>query len=177
MRTTRTPATTDPQVIHRAAQPYVAIRKLVTLHNPAEITDELPELLGWLARRRIEPVGPLFFKYSQVRMLGLLDLEVGIPVATATSPATASAADGRVLAGVLPEGRFASVTHAGHPDELLEVTAELLDWGSERGLGWDLSETGPGQTWGLRLELYRTDPALQRDPSDWETELIIRLAA
>jgi hypothetical protein len=173
MRTTSTPASTDPQVIHRAAQPYVAIRKLVTPHNPAEITDELPGLLGWLARRGIEPVGAPFFKYSQVRMLDLLDLEVGIPIATASA---ASADDGRVLAGVLPEGRFASVTHAGHPDELLNVTAELLDWGSQQGLRWDLSETGPGQTWGLRLELYRTDPALQCDPSDWETELIIRLA-
>jgi effector-binding domain-containing protein len=85
--------------------------------------------------------------------------------------------DGDVRSGVLPAGRYATVTHLGHPDQLIDATAALLDWAAEQGLQWDMSETDDGQRWGgCRLEVYNTDPAEEPDMNKWETELAFRLA-
>ncbi len=181
---------TEPHLIDRAEQPYVAIRKLVPMETLGQVADEPSLLFRRLTASGIEPVGAPFFKYNVIRMPHLMDVEVGIPVPVAMAddqliraaraddhqgPGT-PAGEGQILVGVLPGGRFASVTHIGHPDGLLEAIAALLDWGSEQGLQWDMSETDQGQTWGLRLELYKTDPAIEPDLNKWETELVFRLA-
>jgi len=96
---------------------------------------------------------------------------------TTSSTWTASSrSSGRAGGGALPAGRYATVTHVGHPDELLAVTAALLDWATEQGLAWDATETDRGERWGCRLEVFRTDPREEPDPSRWETELAFRLA-
>jgi effector-binding domain-containing protein len=184
---TWTRTTIEPKLIDRAEQPYVAIRRQVTMGTLAEVADELPSLFEWLAGKGIDPAGPPFFKYNAIRMPDLLDVEVGVPVRQVPEPEEAHSseeahsndripADDRMLIGVLPGGRFASVTHVGHPNGLLEATGALLDWGSEQGLRWDMSETDQGENWGLRLELYKTDPAIEPDLNKWETDLVFRLA-
>lgn len=57
-----------------------------------------------------------------------LEIEAGVPVRTAVKGAD------EILAGILPAGRYATVTHVGHPDALIEVTAALLDWAAAQGL-------------------------------------------
>ena len=160
----------EPSLIDRAEQPYVAIRRLVSPATLAEVADDRPGLYGWLAERGLKPAGAPFFRYNVIGPPDLLDVEIGVRLAAATT------GDELVRAGVLPGGRFACVTHSGHPDGLLDVTAALLDWGSDQGLRWDLSQTDGGQTWGLRLELYKTDPVVEPDLNQWETELLVRLA-
>jgi effector-binding domain-containing protein len=159
-----------PSIVERAEQPYVAVSGLVTMQTIGAIADRLPEVFGWLAARGLEPAGAPFLKYDLIDMEQRLEVEVGVPVAAAAT------ADGEVRAGVLPAGRYATVTHVGHPDELVEATASLLAWAAEQGLAWDLTETPEGQRWGCRLEVYKTDPAEQPDMSKWETELLFRLA-
>jgi effector-binding domain-containing protein len=66
-----------------------------------------------------------------------LEVENGVPVA---APA---GGEGEVISGVLPAGRYATVTHVGHPSELFEATKALLDWAAGQGLTWDMS---PGET-------------------------------
>jgi effector-binding domain-containing protein len=169
----------EPRLIDRAEQPYVAIRRLVSPATLVEVADDLPRLCGWLAERGLKPAGAPFFKYNVIGLTDLLAVEVGIPlldVQVGVRLQAATTGDERVRAGVRPAGRFACVTHVGSPDGLLDVTAALLDWGSERGLRWDLSQTDRGQTWGLRLELYKTDPTVEPDLNAWETELLVRLA-
>jgi effector-binding domain-containing protein len=159
-----------PRIVERAEQPYVAIAGLVTMQTIGAIADRHPEVFGWLAARGIEPAGAPFFRYNRIDMERQLEVEAGVPVA-AVAPA-----DGEVLAGVLPAGRYATVTHVGHPDGLVAVTAALLDWAAEQGLAWDMTETPEGQRWGCRLEVYETDPAEQPEMGKWETELLFRLA-
>jgi effector-binding domain-containing protein len=84
--------------------------------------------------------------------------------------------DDLVVAGVLPAGRYATVTHTGHPSELVKVTGALLDWAAEQGLTWDVSPSKDGDRWGARLEFYLTDPAEEPDMSKWQTQLAFRLA-
>jgi effector-binding domain-containing protein len=159
-----------PRIVERPEQPYVAISGQVTMQTIGAIADRLPEVFVWLAEHDLEPAGAPFFKYNLVDMKRRLDIEVGVPVAAAAQ------GDGEVHAGLLPAGRYATVTHLGHPDQLIDATAALLDWAAEQGLQWDMSETDDGQRWGCRLEVYNTDPAEEPNMNKWETELAFRLA-
>ena len=161
---------TQPMIIERTAQPYVSIRRVVPMDGLAALADEIPGVFEWLAARGVEPDGAPFFKYNVLWHSGALDVEAGIPVPGEVI------GDDRVQAGVLLGGWFAGVTHFGHFDGLREVTADLLDWGSEHGVTWDMTDTDGAEHWGLRLELYKTNPALEPDPAKWETELLFRLA-
>src|SRR6266705_1115288 len=88
----------------------------------------------------------------------------------------AVAGDDRVVAGVLPAGRYATLTHAGHPSELMAATKALLDWAAEQGLIWDVTPGADGDRWACRLENYLTDPSQEPDMSKWVTQLAFKLA-
>jgi effector-binding domain-containing protein len=161
----------EPTVEMRGAQPYVAARGVVTMTTIGAVADRIPEVFGWLAARGIEPAGAPFLKYNVIDMQGQLEVEAGVPVAAAVD-----GADGEIFSAVLPAGRYATVTHVGHPDDLMDLTAGLLDWAERQDLRWDMAETADGQRWGCRLETYFTDPRVEPDPGKWETELAFRLA-
>jgi effector-binding domain-containing protein len=161
----------EPRIVERTSQPYVAIREFVTMRSiGAAIERRMREVFGWLAGHRIPPDGPPFVKYNVIDMERELEIEVGVPV-TAEPPV-----DGDLLSGTLPAGRYASVTHVGHPDGLVEATSALLDWAAERGVEWDVSDAGEGQRWGCRLEVYQTDPDEEPDMNAWRTDLVLRVA-
>jgi|ERR1700678_828237 effector-binding domain-containing protein len=157
-------------IVERTAQPYVAIRAHVTMQDLASVVPPLNgEVFGWLAARGIAPAGPPFWKYNVIDMEHELEVEAGTPVAGQVT------GDDRVLAGVLPAGRYVTMRHTGHPQTLYDATVTLLDWAAERGLTWDTSLTPEGELWGCRLEIYLTDPEVQPDLDKWETELAFRL--
>jgi effector-binding domain-containing protein len=160
----------QPSIVERAAQPYVGITRRVTMRTIPEIADRIPEVFGWLAARGVEPAGPPFLRFDLIQMSRELEVEAGVPVAAAP------AGDDVVRPGVLPAGRYATTVHIGHPDELIGVTANLLDWAAAQNLRWDMADTAEGQRWGCRLEIYHTNPAEVPDPARWETELAFRLA-
>jgi effector-binding domain-containing protein len=135
-----------------------------------EAADRLPEVFGWLGSRGIELADAPFFKYNVVDMDRELEIEVGIPVAEPVE------GEGDVVAGTLPAGRYVTVTHAGHPDELVQVITDMFAWADDQGLEWDADETPAGERWACRLEFYRTDPAVEPDMNKWETVLAFKLA-
>jgi effector-binding domain-containing protein len=159
-----------PEIVTRAEQPYLAIRAQVAMDGIAGFAARFGELFAWLGSHGVAPAGPPFFRYNVIDMDGQLDMEAGVPVATATD------GNGVVVAGVVPAGRYATATHVGHPHELMMATKELLDWGSAQGLKWDMSAGAGGERWGSRLEIYLTDPSQEPDMNKWETELAFRLA-
>ncbi len=159
----------EPRIVERSEQPYIAIKAFVTMRELGEVLPGLhPETYAWLGSQRAEPSGPPFFKYNVIDMDRQLEIEVGVPVATAMT------GDSRVLAAVLPAGRYATLLHTGHPAGLGDATRSLLDWAAEQGLAWDVEETSEGQRWAARLEIYQDDLAPNMDT--WETELAFRLA-
>jgi len=99
-----------------------------------------------------------------------LEVEAGCPVA---GPVTG---DERVVADVLPAGRYATLSHVGHPSTLVAATAALLDWAAAKDLKWDMVPSASGERWGARLEIYLTDPKNEPDMTKWVTELAFRLA-
>lgn len=162
----------EPTVVERQPQPYVAIKVLVTMPELGEVVPPLHgEVFDWLAEHDATPSGPPFWKYNIIDMERELEIEAGVAVEQSL------AGDGRVLAGTLPGGSYATLVHTGHPDQLIDATAALLDWGESRGLIWDRVDGTDGEQWGARLEFYLTDPDDEPDMNKWETELAFRLAA
>jgi hypothetical protein len=76
----------------------------------------------------------------------------------------------------LPAGRYVETTFTGHPDQLINVTADLLRWAAEQGRTFDQHARPDGEVWGCRLEIYQTDPTDEPDMNRWTTTLAFRLA-
>ena len=160
-----------PEIETRADQPYVAIRTRVPMSGLGGVGSRLGEVFAWLGARGVAPAGAPFFKYNVIDMARELEVEAGVPVATAV------AGEAEVLSGVLPAGRYATITHVGHPDSLMEATKSLLDWAAGQGLKWDVSPGGNGEErWVSRLEFYLTDPSQEPDMNKWVTQLAFRLS-
>jgi effector-binding domain-containing protein len=159
-----------PTIEVRPEMPYVGIRDTVTMTTFSKIADRFLEVFGWIAERGLTPAGAPFFRYHVIDMEGDLDLEIGVPL---DSPVPGS---GDVTSGVVPAGRYVTLSHTGHPDQLIGVTAELLAWADAQGLAWDMTPTPAGEKWASRLETYFTDPREQPDMSKWVVELAFKLA-
>jgi effector-binding domain-containing protein len=160
-----------PRIVERAEQPYAAIRGAVTMQTIGAFGAHIPEVHAWLGARGLAPAGAPFFRYNVIDMERQLEIEAGVPIAGITQ-----GVDG-IVVDVLPAGRYATVTHVGHPDELIDVTSAMLNWASAQGLTWDMSHTALGERWGCRLEIYKTNPSEEPDMTKWEPELAFRLAS
>lgn len=160
----------EPEITHRAAQPYAGISAWVTMAAVGTVADRIPEIFGWLGARGIAPAGPPFFRYHVIDMSRQLLVEAGVPVASGIDD------EGDIRGGTLPSGRFVVMTHTGAPETLVGATGALLDWAEARGLAWDVAHTDEGEKWGCRVEFYLTDPAEQPDTTKWQTQLAFRLA-
>ncbi len=160
----------QPHVVELADQPYAAIRAQVSMSTIPQIADRFPELFGHLAERGITPTGPPFLRYVVLGPGEALEIEAGVPVGDVAEGFDA------VAFSVLPGGRYATLSHHGHPEGLMQATADLLDWAAAQGLAWDMSQAGDVQRWGARLEVYTTDPRVEPDPNNWDTDLRFRLA-
>jgi effector-binding domain-containing protein len=166
---------TQPGIIQRTEQPYVAIKTLIkmqTSFNPQTFDEAVSglhsEVRQWLRSRGMQPDGQPFFKFNVIDMDRELEVEVGFPVAAPV------AGEGRVLDAVLPAGRYATLWHTGHPDGLIDATRTLLNWAAQQGLAFDVTPTADGDWWGCRLEIYHDEPG--QDMNEWETELAFKLA-
>jgi len=156
----------EPQIQARAAQHYAGIPATVAMSRISAAVDEaFPELFGWLAGQGIAPAGPPLIRYLIVDMLGELQIELGVPVAT---PVTAS---GRVRPGSLPEGKYLVLRHTGHYDGLVASNAALQQWAREHQVELDTWDTAEGSAWRSRAEHYLTNPATEPDPAKWEVDV------
>jgi effector-binding domain-containing protein len=161
---------TEPKLEDRPEQPTVGIRTQVPMKAFKKI---IPELLGevfaWTRQHGVVPVGPPFMRFHVINMAGNMDVELGVPVASGVP------GDGRVAAGAIPAGRYASLVYTGVRDGI-KANAALLDWGAAQGLVWDRHDTATGDAFAGRYESYLTDPDEEPDPKRWETEVAIRVA-
>jgi effector-binding domain-containing protein len=162
---------TEPRLEDRSAQHYVGIRTQATMQEMRAglIPRLLGEVFAWLEKQGVAPAGAPFIRYHVINMESKLDIELGVPVASAL------AGDGRISAGVLPAGRYAALIYTG-VENGIPANGALLDWGAEQGLVWDTYAAENGDGFGARIESYLTDPADEPDPAKWETEVAIRLA-
>jgi effector-binding domain-containing protein len=164
------PEPSGPRIVELTDQPYAAIRAEVTMDRIPEVADRMREIIEHLAERGIKPAGAPFLKYDVFGPGEALEMEAGVPVSDVSEGADA------VAFSILRGGRFATVTHRGHYDGLKDTTRELLEWGEQNGVRWDMDEREGAEAWGARLEIYTTNPLETPDPKDWVTDLLFRLA-
>ncbi|GAA4606031.1 effector-binding domain-containing protein [Actinoplanes octamycinicus] len=156
-----------PAIVAQPDRHCVGIRTVTPFRGMFAVRDELmQELYSW-ADERAFAYGHTFFRLHVVDMDGPMDIEVGVltdePVA----------GDDRIRRGVLPAGRYASLTYVNHGRR---ANGLLRDWATEQGLALDRADTPEGEWFGCRYEAYLTDPRSERMKTRWRTELAIRLA-
>ncbi|MBN9311234.1 GyrI-like domain-containing protein [Devosia sp.] len=159
---------TGPRVVERKAQPYVAVRRAVTIPFGDVIPAAMEALFAAVNAQQLQPSGPVFFKYNFINMPDL-EIDFGVPLA-----ASVPAPDG-LVAGIVPAGRYVEATHLGHYDKLMDATAAVIDWARSRGIRWDAIETPEGDSFVARLETYPNGPDDEPDPDRWETIIAIKI--
>jgi effector-binding domain-containing protein len=156
----------EPNLEHRAEQPYVAIPVEVTLREWGRANALVPEIFEWLGRNGLELAGPPFFRYW---VIGDMDtefsLEVGVPVARPVD------GDGRVIAGSIPAGTYVPYVHHGHPDKLFETQEALESWAKSNGNEWQNRVEDGAEVWRGRFLFFLTNPEVEPDLNNWETEI------
>lgn len=161
---------TEPKVDERDDQHYVGIRIKVAMSAlDQQVPVLIDELFAWLDEHHVAPTGPPLTRFLVIDMERELDVEVGVPVAGPV------AGDGRMAPGVVPAGRYASLTYTG-VENGIAGNAALLDWGAHKGLTWDRWDDPEGDAFGSRVEYYLDGPDDDPDPATWDTEVAIRLA-
>lgn len=159
------------EIVRREPQPYAAIPITVPMQELGTAAPPLNEVVfQWLRSRGVAADGPPFWKYNLINMPGSLSLEVGVAIAASV------AGSDRVKVAELPAGSYLQTTHHGHPDGLMQATADLLGYADKHRLSFDRSDSGDGERWRARLEYYLTNPDDQPDMDEWETLLAFKLA-
>jgi effector-binding domain-containing protein len=161
---------TEPKIEYRSKQHYIAVRTQVPVPFGPLLPALYQEGVAWLVSRGVSPAGAPIIRYLTTDMSTKLDIEVGWPVAAAV------AGDDRIIAGVIPAGRYAVLTYTGPYEGLVEATAALLDWAEKNNIVWKKSTINGVEWWEARLEHYMTDPNEEPDPHQWQTELAFLIA-
>lgn len=161
---------TEPKIETRDVRHYVGIRTQTPMSKLSEIIPLLiDETVAWLGEREIDPAGAPLIRYHVINMETELDVEIGFPVDTAVK------SDGRVSAGTLPAGRYASLIYTD-VSKGIEGNSVLIGWAKEKGLEWDAWDSDKGHAFRSRIEIFIDGPDDNPDPATWRTEVAIKLA-
>lgn len=134
--------------------------------------DQLPQLFDTafraifpaLAEQGLTPAGPAFALYHRAPD-ATVDIEVGVPVATALEKRIECADGLRILPSWLPDGRIARLSHVGGYDQLGASWSALAEAIEQAGLESQLP------FW----EVYVTEPTPEGDPEQVRTDLYTRV--
>jgi effector-binding domain-containing protein len=156
-----------PSIAAKPDRHCIGIRLVTPFRGMFAVRDQLmDELYSWADDRAIA-YGHTFFRLHVVDMDGSMDIEVGVITEEAVP------GDDRIRTGVLPAGRYATLTYINHGRR---ANGMLRDWAQEQGLVLDCAESSEGERFGCRYEAYLTDPRSERMKTRWQVELAIRLA-
>jgi effector-binding domain-containing protein len=157
-----------PKIDQRKEQTYMGIRAIVLMSELSKgVTKLFKEINAWARQNQLQPTGAPFMRYHVIDMTGEMDIEAGIPVAAAMQN------DGRVRAGVLPAGRYASLVYTGSG---YSGNKALIEWARTNGLAWDRWDDPKGDAFRSRYESYLTDPKTEPSKKKWQVEVAIKLA-
>ena len=146
-----------------AAPTVVARAEGLPMSRIRELFDStFSALFPALAERGIRPVGPAFSLYRRMPS-ETVDVEVGIPVASALDAEIRTASGVVLVPSALPAGRVARATHLGSYDGLADAWGSLMTGLADKGVA-------PGLPF---WEIYVTEPTPDATPADMRTDLYI----
>lgn len=158
---------TEPRIERRKKQHYAARRLAVPIPFAKYLQPAWKEVYGWLNEKGVKPSGPAIIRYLTTDMSKELDIDVGFLVDKAVK------GDERIIADALPSGRYATLLYTGpyRGKGIYRATVALLEWARENKIKWGTSKEKGVEWWNGRAEFYFSDPAVDKDPSKYETEL------
>jgi effector-binding domain-containing protein len=160
--------TTEPKIDTRNEQSYMGIRTQTPMKGMFKVIDKLFKEIGlWEKQHGVVRTDAPFLRYHVIDMEGVMDIEVGIPVAAPLPE------DDRVKAGTLPAGRYASLVYVGNG---YTGNKTLLEWMRDNGYVSDAWDDPAGHAFRSRYERYLTDPKVQPLKTKWDVEVAIKLA-
>ena len=155
------------RVESRSEVPYVGIRAVTPFRGMLGASDKLfAELSAWVEQSGVETLGHGFVRLHVIDMSGPMDLEVGLVTPRPTD------FTGRVAAGVLLPGRYATLTHRNHA---LRANRALIDWARDNKLEFDRCDVPEGDRFACRYEACLTDPKLEPRKTKRAFEVAIKL--
>ena len=159
---------TQPRLVEREATHYVSVAAEVRVPFGDAIGPLMDEAAGYLAGAGVEGFGPAVMKYDIIDM-PRLEMRFGF---VTPAPVTGNA---RVKPGILPGGKYVTLTYFGHYDNLEKVTGTVIDWASQNGIKWDSTGGPDGERFASRFEIYPNGPMDEPDPEKWETQIWIKV--
>ncbi|MBZ0290336.1 MAG: GyrI-like domain-containing protein [Anaerolineae bacterium] len=167
-------AVTEPKVENRDPQPYAGIRTQISMGEfPSIIPQYIDEVAEWLGKQGVAPDGPPIIRYHACPTMpgpdAMLDVAIGWPVANPLK------GEGRIVADVLPAGRYASLVFTG-VENGVKGNGVLVDWAKEKSIEWDHWDDPLGDAFRGRVEYMMDGPDDDPNPSNWRTEVAIKLA-
>ncbi|MGB7339658.1 MAG: GyrI-like domain-containing protein [Phototrophicaceae bacterium] len=161
--------TTEVLVEDRPEKHYMGIRVITPSSEfPNMIPQLIDEVFGWLGENGIEADGAPIMRYYVINMEGEMDVEIGVFVA---NPATG---DDRVKASILPAGRYASLIYTGVKNGIAG-NGVLIQWAKDKDIEWDRWDEETGDAFRSRYEVFIDGPEDDPDPSNWRTEVAIKM--
>lgn len=148
-------------------RPYCGIRFVAPYRGMFAMVDErIKELNKWISERKECVFGPRFLRYRVIDMQGEMELEVG------SFCECLPELQGAVACGVMPGGRYATLTYSGLG---LAANKQLLGWIDDEGYQSDRMSVATGDAFACRYEAYLTDPKVEPRKKRWQIELAIKL--
>jgi len=158
---------TEPKLVDRQEQHYVAIRTAVPIPFGTYLNPLWKEVDHWLKSKGITTYGPAIIRYLTTDMSKKLDIDVGFIVAKPIP------GDDRIRADVLPDGNYAVLKYTGpyKGKGIYKATVAILEWAKQNQIVWDKTVNEDAEWWAGRVEWYLSDPAIEADTHKYRTEL------
>jgi effector-binding domain-containing protein len=138
--------------------PAIQVLTIKTSCKPDQISNSLGKCYGeisaYMMKNKLEFAGQPFAIYHKYGLQGV-EMEAGIPVAKAGK------SSGRIVAKELKAGPVAMVAHYGKYEDSEKAHAFVDSWLTQN------KKQATGSPW----EVYVTDPAKEKDPNKWLTEV------
>ena len=158
---------TEPKLERRKKQNYVAIRMAVPIPFGKYLQPAWDEVDDWLKGKDIKPSGPAIIRYLTTDMSRELDIDVGFTVDKAVK------GNDRITADFLPAGRYATLLYTGpyKGTGIYKANVAIVEWAKENKIKWSITKKKGVEWWDGRTEFYFSDPAVEKDPKKFKTEL------
>jgi hypothetical protein len=142
----------QPVLTRRQAQPYVAIAAAVTMEGFDVVEGLTDEVFAWMEQHGVVRAGTPFTRFVTTDMSAELDIEVGVPVDSATSN------DARFLVGAIPAGTYVTLFYSAKDDhDHYQANVDVQAWAANEGLEWDIERSSGVDVWIGRFEFIRPD--------------------
>jgi hypothetical protein len=158
---------TLPKIVDRAETHYAAIAQELRIPFGEAVGPLLDEAAGYLSGAGGGSFGPAVFRYDVIDM-PRLEMQLGFVTPKAV------AGNDRVKPGILPAGKYVTVTYTGPYDDLESVTAVVIGWARQKAIEWDSTPGPNGEHFASRFEIYLNGPVDEPDPQKWQTEIWIK---